>query len=111
MRWQFDAVRDGAPRALFHGHPVVAGDLIIGGQNVNVKLTSSNVAYNSGTGRFTFDVTVQNLIPQPLGTTDGTTLAPGGVSVFFTSGPTVTDGTDSGQPAASTDIRPTEPAC
>jgi outer membrane protein assembly factor BamB len=29
VRWQFDAARDGAPKALFHGHPVIAGDLII----------------------------------------------------------------------------------
>lgn len=29
MRWQFDTARGGASKALFHGHPVVAGDLII----------------------------------------------------------------------------------
>ncbi|HET6765004.1 MAG TPA: hypothetical protein VFH27_15070, partial [Longimicrobiaceae bacterium] len=69
------------------------GSLLLGSQNVYVKLTSSNVAYNSGTGQFTFDVTVQNLIPQPLGTTDGTTLDPAGVRVFFNAGPTVTTGT------------------
>jgi hypothetical protein len=57
-----------------------------------VKLTSSNIAYNSGTGQFTFDVTVQNLIQQPMGTTDGTTLDPNGVRVFFSSGPSVTSG-------------------
>jgi dienelactone hydrolase len=36
---------------------------------------------------------VQNLIAQPLGTEDGTTVAPAGVRVFFASGPTVTGGT------------------
>ena len=71
------------------------GDLIVGGQNVYMKLTSSNAAYNSGTGQFTFDVTLQNLIPQPLGTTDGTTLDPTGVRVFFNEGPTVTSGSGS----------------
>ena len=72
-----------------------AGDIIVGNQNVYVKLTSSNVVYNSGTGSFTFDVTVQNLIEQPMGTTDGTTLAPGGIRVFFHQQPTVTSGTGS----------------
>ena len=42
---------------------------------------------------FSFDVTVQNLIPQPLGTNDGTTPTAQGVQVFFNSGPTVTSGT------------------
>ncbi len=69
-----------------------AGDIIVGSQNVFVKLTSSNVAYNGGTGQFTFDVTVQNLIEQPMGTTDGTTLDPGGVRVFFHQAPAATSG-------------------
>jgi eukaryotic-like serine/threonine-protein kinase len=29
VRWQFDTARGGGPKALFHGHPVVAGDLVI----------------------------------------------------------------------------------
>lgn len=58
-----------------------------------VKLTSSNPAYNSGTGHFTFNVTVQNLkIPQTLATTNGTTLDPSGLRAFFATGPTVTSG-------------------
>src|SRR6185436_13304787 len=48
----------------------VSRDVIFGGQNVFVKLTSSNLVYNSGTGSFTFDVTVQNLITQAMGTND-----------------------------------------
>lgn len=75
--------------------PRIAGDLIVGGQNVYVTLASSNVAYNSGTGRFTFDVTVANLIEQPMGTLDGTTADPTGVRVFFQTGPTVTSGSGS----------------
>jgi hypothetical protein len=67
--------------------------VLVGGQNQFVALTSSNVGYNSGTGQFTFDVTVQNLIPQPLATTDGTSAQANGVRVFFSSGPTVTGGT------------------
>lgn len=68
-------------------------DIVVGGQNLYVKLTSSNVAYNGGTGQFTFDVTVQNLIEQKMGTTDGTTVDPNGIRVFFFSGPNVTSGT------------------
>jgi hypothetical protein len=67
-------------------------EVVVGGQGVYVQLASSNVAYNSGTGQFTFDVTVQNLIPQPLGTTDGTSLDAAGVRVFFHEGPAVTGG-------------------
>lgn len=63
--------------------------LIVGGQGVNVLLTSTNIAVAADT--FAFDVTVQNLIPQALGTTDGPS-APdsAGVRVFFASGPTST---------------------
>lgn len=68
-------------------------DLIVGGQNVYVRLTSSGVAYNSGTGQFTFTTTVQNLIPQPLGTADGAAPDVNGVRVFFQDGPAVTGGT------------------
>jgi hypothetical protein len=71
----------------------VAGDLIVGNQNVYVRLVSSNIAYNGGTGQFTFDATLQNLIEQPLGTVDGTTLDPAGIRIFFYSSPAVTAGT------------------
>jgi hypothetical protein len=60
-----------------------------------VTLTSSNVNYDPGTQLFTFDVTVQNEIPQPLGTADTTgALAPdpAGVRVFFSVTPTLTAG-------------------
>ncbi len=82
-----------APAFEGSGEKEVSFNLILGGQGTFVKLTTTNVAYNSGTGRFTFDMTVQNLIEQALGTTDGTTLDPKGVRVFFTYGPTVTGGT------------------
>ena len=68
------------------------GDIIVGNQNVYVKVSSTNVTYNSGTGQFKFDVTVQNLIQQPMGTVDGTTLDPNGIRIFFAEGPTVTGG-------------------
>jgi hypothetical protein len=50
------------------------------------------VNYDAGTGAFTFNTTIRNLIPQPLGTTDGVNPDPNGVRVFFASGPTVTSG-------------------
>lgn len=70
-----------------------ASGIIVGNQGVYVQLTSSNLNYNGGTGQFTFDATLQNLVEQPLGTTDGTTPDPGGIRIFFTTGPTVVEGT------------------
>ncbi|MHC4091176.1 MAG: hypothetical protein ACYSVY_13045, partial [Planctomycetota bacterium] len=67
--------------------------LIVGGQGQFVQLTSSSVNYNQGKQEFSFDVTVQNLIPQALGTADGT--ATTGVRVFFHQMPVET-GTGSG---------------
>lgn len=72
-----------------------ASGLILGNQGVYVQVTSTNVNYNSGTGSFTFDATLQNLIEQPLGTTDGTTLDPGGINIYFHETPTVVEGTGS----------------
>jgi len=70
--------------------------LIVGKQNVYVVLTCSNYAYNSATSVFSFSTTIQNLVAQPLGTTNGTTPTTGptgGTSIFFTSLPTPTSGT------------------
>lgn len=69
--------------------------LIFGGQGSMVRLTSSNVAYNAGTGVFSFDATVQNLMNEAIGTPDGTTVDPSGVRVFFHTGPAVSVGTGS----------------
>src|SRR5213082_2815549 len=69
----------------------VSFDLVLGGQGALVRLASSGNAYNSGT--FSSNVTVENLIAQPMNTADGTTPDAGGVKVFFNSGPTVTGGT------------------
>ena len=77
-----------SPQATRSGHAVT-----IGGQNVYTKLTSSNVSYNSGTEIYQFDVTVQNLMNESIGTPDGVTPDTGGIKVFFSSGPTVTSGT------------------
>jgi hypothetical protein len=77
-------------------------DLIIGAQGVYVTLASSNVQYDGGTSIFSFDVTVQNLIPQAFGTNDGATPDGTGVNVFFSNVPTVTGGTGSASVANAT---------
>jgi hypothetical protein len=69
--------------------PGLALSTIVGGQGTYVQLTSNNVSYASGI--FEADVTVQNLMAQPMGTPDG--IAVTGIRVFFHSGPTVTSGT------------------
>ena len=65
---------------------------ILGGQGQLVQLTSSNVAFDGGTGTFSFDETVQNLLPFAIGTLDGVNADPAGIRVFFHTGPTVTSG-------------------
>jgi hypothetical protein len=73
-----------------------AANILIGGQDQFVAVKSGPAAYNAGTSTFTFDVTVRNLIPQPMGTKDTTGANapdPNGVRVFFSAGPTVTSGT------------------
>lgn len=63
-----------------------SSDLILGGQNTYVKLTSSGITNNGTT--LNASVTVQNLTGQPWGTTDGTTPDATGVRVFFSQAPT-----------------------
>lgn len=67
------------------------GDLLVGGQDFYVKLRSANAAFSAPT--FSADVSLQNLLPQPMGTTDGTTPAASGVRIFFASQPVTTGGT------------------
>ena len=67
--------------------------LTVGGQGTHLTLTSSNVSY-TGT-IFQFDVTVHNLMAQPLGTTDGVSADASGIRVVLASAPRVTAGTGS----------------
>lgn len=67
-----------------------SADLIVGGQGTNVQLRSTNVAYDSLTEIFAADLTLQNLLGQPVGTEDGTTVE--GVRIFFHLLPVVTSG-------------------
>jgi hypothetical protein len=67
-----------------------ARGLIVGGQPNNIRLTSSSTTFTADT--FAFNMTVQNLIAQPMATTDGTTASASGVRAFFHAGPTTTSG-------------------
>lgn len=64
---------------------------IIGGQGTNVRLASTNVAYDSAARVFRMDATITNLMEgTTIGTYDGEGIA--GVRVFFHSAPVATGG-------------------
>ncbi|HST58892.1 MAG TPA: lamin tail domain-containing protein [Longimicrobium sp.] len=69
-----------------------ASGVIYGGQNVYVRLSSSNSSYDAGTETFSVDVTVQNLMNEAIGTPDGATPDPDGIRVFFSQQPYSTSG-------------------
>ena len=64
--------------------------IVVGGQEMFVRVTTSNVSYDTGTSIFAADFNVQNMIQQAIGTTDGVTVE--GVKIFIAGGPTVTEG-------------------
>ena len=68
----------------------LSANVIVGGQGQFVRLIPGSSSWDAGT--FTTNMSVQNLIPQALGTTDGVTLDPTGVQVFLQGPPTVTSG-------------------
>lgn len=72
-----------------------AADLVLGGQNQYVNLDLGAVHYDHTSQSYKLDVSVRNLIQQPLGTTNGVSLDPNGVRVFLQAGPFVTSGTGS----------------
>lgn len=74
------------------GAPLAARANIYGGQGQFVKLTTTSVSWDAGTGTFGGTVTVQNLLPYALGVHEGMQADSGGVKVFFVSGPTATAG-------------------
>lgn len=63
---------------------------VIGGQNDLLTLTSSNVSASNGI--FQFDVTVQNLMPEAIGTWNGVVADTAGIKVFFHRGPSSATG-------------------
>lgn len=64
--------------------------LMYGGQGTYVFLQADPASFGflEGDNVLSFDVTVQNLLGQAIGTADGTTLDPTGVQVVFHTGPT-----------------------
>jgi hypothetical protein len=66
------------------------GDLMVGGQGTYVQLRSANGHYNAADSVFSLDVTMQNLLGQPVGTEDGTT--PTGIRIFFYTPPAASVG-------------------
>lgn len=60
----------------------------LGGQGTYVLLESSNVEYDAGSGTFSAEVAIRNLLSQALGTADGATPAADGIRVFFLEEPT-----------------------
>ena len=68
----------------------VLGDLIVGGQGTYVQIRSANSAYDSAAEVFSLDVTLQNLLGQPVGTEDGATAS--GIRIFFAAPPAVSAG-------------------
>jgi len=86
-------VRSGTVRCTPPGAAAGArADRIVGGQGVNVRTVTGNVAVSADT--FAFDLAVTNLLPAPIGTTDGME-DPDGVKVFFVDGVHTTAGTGS----------------
>lgn len=79
------AVRCGTPRL-----PAGVRGRVIGGQNVNIRLTSTNVSYDTTTLLFGADVTLTNLRVERIGTPGAPDTTH--VRVFFHSGPTATAG-------------------
>lgn len=67
-------------------------DIMYGGQDIYVTVSTSSVNYDAGTQKFTFNLNLRNLIRQAIGTTDGLAADPAGVKVFFHQNPTVTSG-------------------
>jgi hypothetical protein len=72
--------------------PKNANGDIIGGQNVYVVLTGTDVTYDAGTEVFQFNTTIQNLMNEAIGTPDGTQYASNFIRVFLYATPRVTVG-------------------
>ena len=69
-----------------------SGFTYVGGQNVYVQLAASNFVNTPSDSTLQIDVTIKNLIPQALGTTDGVTEDPYGVRVWFLEDPVTNPG-------------------
>lgn len=68
---------------------------IIGGQGIYVELSSTNVGYDAGSEVFSADVAIRNMVNQVIGTSDGVTIHPDGIRIFFVSDPSTDQGSGS----------------
>jgi hypothetical protein len=68
-----------------------ARDVTLGQQNLDVTLTATSTTYSADT--FAVNITIKNLLAQPIGTPDGTTNTK--VRVFISTGPSVSAGSGS----------------
>ena len=65
-----------------------AAEILIGNQNVNIKVITKDIAV--AVDSFVFNAGITNLSPAPIGTIDGEN-SDNSLKIFFSSGPTVTD--------------------
>ncbi|MFL5540890.1 MAG: RCC1 domain-containing protein [Longimicrobiaceae bacterium] len=72
-----------------------AMSVIMGGQGKYVRTVTGNVAVTADT--FAFDLSLENLRAEPIGTLDGTTADPAGSQVFFADAPPVSTTLGTGQ--------------
>ncbi|HEV7589189.1 MAG TPA: invasin domain 3-containing protein, partial [Longimicrobium sp.] len=91
-----ECAADVRARSISCGAPGTTGDargnITVGGQNINVKLTNGPVTVTDS-GTFEFTVTVQNLLHQTMAAdSESTSPNVNGIRVFFVSGPTTTEG-------------------
>jgi hypothetical protein len=68
-------------------------NVILGTPYVTFVTSTTYSDDNTGEDTANYTVRIGNATPQPLGTTDGTTLAAGGIRLFFKDGPTVVTST------------------
>ncbi len=99
-----------ALRTVACGAPADADQTVYGGQGRYVRLTSSSIVVTdlpdpAAKDTFAFDVTVQNLLNEAIGTPDGVVLDTAGVQVFFANGITRTGGTGSIAVANADDVK------
>jgi hypothetical protein len=67
--------------------------VLVGGQYVYITVGFGGFTWTASSNQFAMNVTVQNLMTQPMGTTDGVTAAAGGTKLFVVRGPSVYSGT------------------
>lgn len=87
VRCTFDTASGGSSNCGFpstaFGQTDSNNNTILGGQGSRLNFAAANTVYDSMSGVFSFDATVQNLLEQSLGTIDNITLEAAGVRLFL----------------------------